>query len=263
MKRFILAVLMVALSAGVTADEGMWTFDNVPKADIAKRYGVQLTDQWLAQLQKSVVRLETGCTGSFVSAEGLVLTNHHCVAECLADNSSAQRDLMANGYIAARREDELVCQGAQASVLMSTENVTDRVTKAIAGVAPGGSRGRSQQGADDARSGLRAGVEESGHAAGLRIRHACIRGDSTWLYKYKRYDDVRLAFAPDQGDRRFRRRPGQFPVPALVSRHVAAARVRERQAGIHAGPSDVRVGRRKGRRAGVRRRSSGHDASGC
>ena len=72
----------------------MWTFDNVPKAEIAKRYGVQLTDQWLAHLQKSVVRLETGCTASFVSAEGLVLTNHHCVAECLADNSSAQRDLM-------------------------------------------------------------------------------------------------------------------------------------------------------------------------
>ena len=171
MKRLILAVLIVALSAGITADEGMWTFDNVPRADIAKRYGVQLTDQWLAHLQKSVVRLETGCTGSFVSAEGLVLTNHHCVAECLANNSSAQRDLMANGYVAARREDELVCQGAQASVLMSTENVTDRVTKAIAGVAPSGGHRRPQQGADDARSGLRAGVEESRDAAGLRIRH--------------------------------------------------------------------------------------------
>ena len=68
----------------------MWTFDNIPKAEIAKRDGVQLSDQWLAHLQKSVVRLETGCTASFVSAEGLVLTNYHCAAECLANNSSAR-----------------------------------------------------------------------------------------------------------------------------------------------------------------------------
>jgi len=111
MKRFILGVLILTLAAGVTADEGMWTFDNIPKAEIAKRYGVQLTDQWLAHVQKSVVRLESGCTASFVSSEGLVLTNHHCAAECLANNSNAQRDLIANGFIAARLDDELRCQG--------------------------------------------------------------------------------------------------------------------------------------------------------
>src|SRR5262245_62975148 len=61
-KRFILAVLIVTLSGGVTADEGMWTFDNLPKAEISKRYGVQLNDQWLAHVQKSVIRLESGCT---------------------------------------------------------------------------------------------------------------------------------------------------------------------------------------------------------
>ena len=87
-------------------------------------------------MQKSVVRLETGCTASFVSVEGLVLTNHHCVAECLANNSSAERDLIANGYVAARLEDELRCQGAQASVLMRTQNVTERVVKAIGDVEP-------------------------------------------------------------------------------------------------------------------------------
>src|SRR5678816_2060713 len=81
-KRFILAVLILGLSGAVAADEGMWTFDNVPKAEVAKRYGVQMSDQSLTHLQESVVRLETGCTGSFVSAEGLILTNHHCVAEC-------------------------------------------------------------------------------------------------------------------------------------------------------------------------------------
>ena len=91
MKRFILAILIIAPAAGLIADEGMWTFDNIPKAD-REAWRAQLSDQWLAHLQKSVVRLETGCTASFVSAEGLVLTNYHCAAECLANNSSAQRD---------------------------------------------------------------------------------------------------------------------------------------------------------------------------
>src|SRR5262245_55262268 len=104
MKRFMLASLIVVLSGGVWADEGMWTFDNPPKAEIAKRYGVQLSDQWFSRVQKSVLRLESGCTASFVSSEGLVLTNHHCAAECLADNSTAQRDLLANGFTATAAE---------------------------------------------------------------------------------------------------------------------------------------------------------------
>ena len=173
---------------------------------------MQLTDQWLAHLQKSVVRLETGCTASFVSAEGLVLTNHHCVAECLADNSSAQRDLIANGYIAARLEDELRCQGAQASVLMSTENITDRVTKSHRRRRTSGGHRRSQQGADDARSQLRGGVQAGGYAARLRIRHL-VSGRPVLALQYKRYDDVRLAFAPEQAIGAFGGDPDNFQFP--------------------------------------------------
>jgi hypothetical protein len=212
MNRFILAVWMVALSAGVTADEGMWTFDNIPRADIAKRYGVQLNDQWIAKLQKSVVRLETGCTGSFVSAEGLVLTNHHCVAECLANLSSAQRDLMANGYVAARREDELVCQGAQASVLMSTENVTDRVTKALAGVGPA----EAAAARNKVLTTLEADCEQGSKKAGTPLACESVtlyQGGQYWLYKYKRYDELRLAFAPDQGIAAFGGDPDNFQFP--------------------------------------------------
>src|SRR5262245_7667430 len=91
MRRLLLPLLVLALSAMPLADEGMWTFDALPRAEVARRYGVQLTDAWVERLQKSIVRLETGCTGSFVSPEGLVLTNHHCVATCLSDNSSAGR----------------------------------------------------------------------------------------------------------------------------------------------------------------------------
>ena len=82
-------VAIAALSVAVVADEGMWTFDNIPRSAIAKKYNVQITDAWLQQLQRSVVRLESGCSGSFVSPEGLVLTNHHCAQSCLAENSTA------------------------------------------------------------------------------------------------------------------------------------------------------------------------------
>jgi V8-like Glu-specific endopeptidase len=212
MKRFVLAALIFALSGGVNADEGMWTFDNIAKADIAKRYGVQLTDQWLAHLQKSVVRLETGCTASFVSAEGLVLTNHHCVAECLADNSSAERDLTANGYIAARLEDELKCQGARASVLMSTENITDRVTKAIGDVEPAEATAVRNK----VLTTLEANCEEAARQAGTPLACESVtlyQGGQYWLYKYKRYDDVRLAFAPQHAIGAFGGDPDNFQFP--------------------------------------------------
>jgi V8-like Glu-specific endopeptidase len=190
----------------------MWTFDNVPKADIAKRHGVQLTDQWLSHLQKSVVRLETGCTASFVSAEGLVLTNHHCVAECLADNSSAERDLIANGFIAARLEDELRCQGARASVLMSTENVTDRVVKAIGDVEPTEAAAVRNK----VLTTLEASCEQASKEAGTPLACESVtlyQGGQYWLYKYKRYEDVRLAFAPEHAIGAFGGDPDNFQFP--------------------------------------------------
>src|SRR5262245_9071131 len=211
-KRFILAVLIVTLSGGVTADEGMWTFDNLPKAEISKRYGVQLSDQWLAHVQKSVIRLESGCTASFVSSEGLVLTNHHCAAECLANNSSAQRDLLTNGYVAARLEDELRCQGAQASVLMSTENVTDRVTKAIGDVDPADATAARNK----VLTTLEANCEQASKQAGTPLACESVtlyQGGQYWIYKYKRYDDVRLAFAPEQEIGAFGGDPDNFQFP--------------------------------------------------
>ncbi|HEX6213523.1 MAG TPA: S46 family peptidase, partial [Vicinamibacterales bacterium] len=123
--RWIGVVLVGVFCVTLAADEGMWTFNSVPRDTIAKKYGVQLTDQWLANLQKAVVRLETGCTGSFVSPDGLVLTNHHCVSTCLADNSTAQKDLVENGFLASSRSEEVRCQGSEVSILMDMENVTE------------------------------------------------------------------------------------------------------------------------------------------
>jgi hypothetical protein len=212
MKRLIQAFVLVALSVGVAADEGMWTFDGFPRAEVTKKYGVQVTDQWLQQLQRSVVRLETGCTGSFVSPEGLILTNHHCVASCLSDNSTAQRDLMAGGFIAAAANDEIRCQGAQASVLMSTENVTAQVTKAIAALFPDAVAAARNK----ILTTLESQCEEVAKKSGSPLACEAVtlyQGGQYWLYKYKRYDDVRLAFAPEQSIAAFGGDPDNFQFP--------------------------------------------------
>jgi V8-like Glu-specific endopeptidase len=212
MKRLITIALALVLCAAVNADEGMWTFDNFPRAEVARKYGVQITDQWLDQLQKSVVRLETGCSASFVSPEGLVLTNHHCVATCLADNSTAERNLVANGFNAATAQDELRCQGSEASVLQSTENVTDRVTKAVA--QAGAAEGAVAR--NKTLTTLESECEAASKKAGAPLACEAVtlyQGGQYWLYKYKRYDDVRLAFAPESAIAAFGGDPDNFQFP--------------------------------------------------
>ena len=135
MNRFVLlaAVLLPLLA---TADEGMWTFDNPPNAALKAAYGVELDSAWLDRVRAATVRLENGCTASIVSGSGLILTNHHCAHECIAQNSSADRNLLGNGFLAPSRPDELRCPDAAASVLMRMEQVTDRVHAATRGLAP-------------------------------------------------------------------------------------------------------------------------------
>jgi hypothetical protein len=210
--RLISGFLVLAFCAAVFADEGMWTFDNIPRDAIAKKYGVQLTDQWLEQLQKSVVRLETGCTGSFVSPDGLVLTNHHCVSSCLADNSTAQKDLVENGFLAQSRGDEIRCQGSEVSILMDTDNVTDQVTKAVAGVSVAQAASTRNQ----VLTKLESSCEEQAKSSGSPLACEAVtlyQGGQYWLYKYKRYDDVRLAFAPEAAVAAFGGDPDNFQFP--------------------------------------------------
>ena len=126
MKRIPLVLAILAATAAVLADQGMWTTHNFPRETVKQKYNVTLDDAWLQKLQRSVVRLETGCTGSFVSPDGLILTNHHCAQSCLAENSTAARDLVANGFVSPDRAEEIKCQGEAISVLMETEDVTPR-----------------------------------------------------------------------------------------------------------------------------------------
>jgi V8-like Glu-specific endopeptidase len=212
MKRWAFIVVAVVLTTSVVADEGMWPFDLVPRAEIAKKYNVQITDDWLRQLQRSIVRIESGCTGSFVSPEGLVLTNHHCAQTCLAENSSATRDLVANGFLAPDRAEEIRCQGEAISVLVDTENVTAQVTKAVAGAAAAdAARLRNQ-----AVTQLETGCEEASKKSGTPLKCESVslyQGGQYWLYKYRRYDDVRLAFAPEHAVAAFGGDPDNFQFP--------------------------------------------------
>jgi V8-like Glu-specific endopeptidase len=209
----ILTLAVVILSISVTpADEGMWTFDHFPKDIAGKKYGVQVSDQMLSRLQQAIVRLESGCTGSFASPDGLVLTNHHCVASCLAQNSTAERDLVANGFNPKARENEIRCQGNQASVLVETEHVTSKVTGALSGV-PSADVARKR---NEALTNLESTCEEASKKAGKGLKCETVtlyQGGQYWLYKYKRYDDVRLVFAPEAGIAAFGGDPDNFQFP--------------------------------------------------
>lgn len=213
MKPLLLALTLAGLcAAALVADEGMWTFDNFPRKAVAEKYGVQVTDAWLGRVQKAIVRLETGCTGSFASPDGLILTNNHCVRSCLAENSTAKRDLVGNGFSADSRAAEIRCQGEQASVLVETVNVTEQMTKALAGVGPADAARVRNQTLTTLESACEADAQKSG--APLKCETVSLyQGGQHWLYKYKRYDDVRLVFAPEYGIAAFGGDPDNFQFP--------------------------------------------------
>jgi V8-like Glu-specific endopeptidase len=212
MTRPLLLLALLAASVGVAADEGMWTTHTFPRADVQRKYGVSIDDAWLQKLQRSVVRLESGCTGSFVSADGLILTNHHCAQTCIAENSTATRDLVANGFVSPDRVEEIRCQGEAISILMETEDITAALTKAIA-AAPAADAARVR---NETLTALETRCEETATRAGTPLKCESVQlyqGGQYWLYKYRRYDDVRLAFAPEHAVAAFGGDPDNFQFP--------------------------------------------------
>ena len=134
MTRIIPMIASLSLSFMAVADEGMWTFDNFPADTIAEKYGVDIDDGWLRQTRLATTRLENGCTGSFASATGLVLTNNHCTWGCIRNLSTAERNLSDTGFNARTQAEELRCPGQQISVLVNFEEVSDEVSLATAGM---------------------------------------------------------------------------------------------------------------------------------
>ena len=130
--RILVLVAALAASFPVLADEGMWTFDNFPAATVQSTYGTAITQEWLDHVRLSTIRL-TNCTASFVSSEGLILTNHHCVESCLAELSSKDKSLLDQGFATSSPKDERRCSTQIADVLVGTENVTTAVANAVRG----------------------------------------------------------------------------------------------------------------------------------
>jgi len=180
------------------ADEGMWLFSHPPLERIARDHAValgdtRLTPEWLTHLQQASVRFNSGGSGSFVSADGLVLTNHHVGADALQKLGTPERNLYRDGFLAASRDAELRCLDLELNVLMSIEDVTARVQAAVAPDATAAE-------AFAARRRVMAEIEkESLAATGMRSDVVTLyQGGRYHLYRSKKYTDVRLVFAPEQ-----------------------------------------------------------------
>jgi hypothetical protein len=189
----------------------MWTFDNFPSAAVRERYGVAIDSAWLDDVRRGTVRL-AGCTASFVSPDGLILTNHHCVASCLAQNSTRESSLLETGFIAANRDDEIDCPVQFADVLEKLENVT--------GVIQAGTRGLDARAANERRRQLLAELEQdceqTSRQASNPLKCEAVTlygGGQFWLYQYRRYDDVRLVLAPEAAIAAFGGDPDNFQFP--------------------------------------------------
>jgi hypothetical protein len=206
--------LLIASAAAVPAlaDEGMWTFHDFPASLVKQKHGTEITPAWLDRVRTATVRL-SNCTASFVSASGLILTNHHCSAACLDENSTASNNLLQNGYLATGRERELRCRTQLADVLMEMENVTSKVESAT--------RNLEAKDANEARKKILTQLEQTCENASARSKSGPLKCESVdlynggqyWLYKYRRYDDVRLVFAPEYGIAAFGGDPDNFQFP--------------------------------------------------
>ncbi|MGB7726998.1 MAG: S46 family peptidase [Candidatus Acidiferrum sp.] len=203
------AILASALLCpAITADEGMWTFDNPPIKQLQQKYNFTPTQQWLDHLRLSSVRLNDGGSGSFVSPHGLLLTNHHVALGQLQKNSSAEHDYVRDGFYAATPEEEMKSPDLEVNVLVSTENVTDRVNAAVKGA-------KTPEEEFSKRKAVIADAErESTAKTGLRSDIVTLySGGEYWLYCYKKYTDARLVFAVEQQTAFYGGDPDNFTYP--------------------------------------------------
>jgi len=209
MNRSLTALLATTLlAAALRADDGMWLLNNPPLKDLQERYNFTPTPAWLEHVQKASVRMNNGGSGSFASADGLVVTNHHVASDALYKLSTKEKNYLEDGFHAKTRAEELKCVDLELNVLMEIEDVTARINAAVTpGMAPAD--------AQVARQGAMAAVEkESLERTGMRSDVVTLyQGGQYHLYRYKRYTDVRLVWAPEQQAAFFGGDPDNFEYP--------------------------------------------------
>lgn len=193
--RTLLLGLLALGSLVMTArsDEGMWLLNDPPRKLLQEKYGYELTDYWLNKAMKGSVRFNNGGSGGFVSPNGLIVTNHHIAADALQKLSTPDRDLYHDGFLAKQQGEELRCPDLELNVLQSIEDVTARVNAAVPANA------KPEEAAATRRAIMTTIEAESLKKTGLRSDVVTLyNGGLYHLYRYKKYTDVRLVFAPEQ-----------------------------------------------------------------
>jgi hypothetical protein len=231
-RKFFSALLLALFSLQTLhltalADEGMWTFNNVPRAEIKKKYGFDVTDEWLNKVRLASVRFNNGGSGSFVSPNGLVLTNYHIVEDIVGEVSTPEKDLAKEGFVARTRAEEIKAPSLELNQLISIEDVTARVTGAVKANATDAEAFAAR------RAEIAAIEQESTKATGLRSDVVTLyQGGQYNLYRYKKYTDVRLVFVPEFQAAFFGGDPDNFNFPRF-NIDMALVRVYENDQPVH------------------------------
>ncbi|MGO8796524.1 MAG: S46 family peptidase [Candidatus Sulfotelmatobacter sp.] len=210
MKRFLSICLALSFffTTVASADEGMWLYNEAPKDKIKAKYGFELTQAWLDHVRLSSVRFNNGGSGSFVSADGLTFTNHHVGAACVQQLSTGGHDYLKEGFYAKTQAEEAKCPSLELNELVGIEDVTDKVN---AGVKPGMSAADTGQAQRASMSQIE---KDCSTSTGLRCDVVTFYSGQVYnLYKYKKYTDVRLVFAPEFDAAFFGGDPDNFTYP--------------------------------------------------
>ena len=208
-KRMLIFGLIVALATPLAlADEGMWLYNAFPKERVQKEYGFLATQEWLDHLQLSSVRFNNGGSGSFVSADGLAFTNHHVGADCIGKLGTSGHDYMKTGFYAKTQAEEAKCPDLELNVLTGIDDVTAKIKAAATPGMSAADAGQAQ------RSAMSAIEKDCATSAGLRCDVVTLYSGEVYnLYKYKKYTDVRLVFAPEFDAAFFGGDPDNFTYP--------------------------------------------------